>query len=85
MTTLGIWLSHSSAFAFIKLAAITSGDSMFQEDHKRLMSEARAISNAARAALWRALVTAREIEKLVGPCASKNEITRGNAKGSGSE
>jgi hypothetical protein len=46
---------------------------MFQEDHKRLMSEARAISNAARAALWRALVTAREIEKLVGPVRAKTK------------
>jgi hypothetical protein len=49
------------------------------------MSEARAISNAARAALWRALVTARQIEKLVSLRAGKNEITRGNAKVTGSE
>jgi predicted acetyltransferase len=58
---------------------------MFRKDHKRLMSEARAISNAARAALWRALVTARQIEKLVSLRAGKNEITRGNAKVTGSE
>jgi predicted acetyltransferase len=49
------------------------------------MSEARAISNAARAALWRALVTARQIEKLVSLRAGKNEIIRGNAKVTGSE
>jgi hypothetical protein len=61
------------------MTAITSGDAMFRKDHERLMSEARAISDAARAALWRALVTARQIEKLVRPRASKNEITRGNA------
>jgi hypothetical protein len=61
------------AFAIIKFAAIISGDSMFQEDHKRLMSEARAISSAARAALWRVLVTARQIEMLVRSC------SRGNA------
>ena len=52
---------------------------MFREDHERLMSEARAISNAARAALWRALVTAHQIEKLVRPRAGENEITPGDA------
>ena len=51
---------------------------MFRKDHERLMSEARAISNAARAALWRALVTARQIEGLVGHSARKNEITLGD-------
>jgi hypothetical protein len=48
---------------------------MFQETHERLMSEARAISNEARAALWRALVTARQIEKLVGHHVRRTEIT----------
>jgi hypothetical protein len=38
---------------------------MLREDHQRLMSEARATSNAARVGLCRALVTARQIEKLV--------------------
>ena len=52
---------------------------MFREDHERLMSEARAISNAARAALWRALVTAHQIEKLVRPRSDKNEISLGSA------
>jgi hypothetical protein len=44
---------------------------MFREDHERLMSEARATSNAARFALWRALVTARQIEKLVRSAPAK--------------
>jgi hypothetical protein len=52
---------------------------MFREDHERLMSEARAISNATRAALWRALVTAHQIEKLVRPRSDKNEISLGSA------
>jgi hypothetical protein len=52
---------------------------MFREDHDGLMSEARATSNVARAALWRALVTAHQIEKLVRARADENEITRGNA------
>ena len=52
---------------------------MFREDHQQLMSEARATSNAARVALWRALVTARQIEKLVRPRVRKIEITVGNA------
>jgi predicted acetyltransferase len=56
---------------------------MFQEDHKRLMSEARTISNAARAAIWRALVTARQIERLVSPRSRKIEIALVNAKAQG--
>jgi hypothetical protein len=54
---------------------------MFRKDHERLMSEARAISNAARAALWRALVTARQLEKLVAPRVRKIDITLGNECG----
>jgi hypothetical protein len=38
---------------------------MSHQNLERLMHEARAISNLARAATWRALVTARQIEKLV--------------------
>jgi predicted acetyltransferase len=43
---------------------------MSREDHERLMCEARAVSAAARVALWRAIATARQIEKLV---ASKSQ------------
>jgi hypothetical protein len=59
---------------FIKFVVLT-GDAMFREDHERLMSEARATSNAARAALWRALVTAHQIEKLAGHRVRRTEIT----------
>lgn len=44
-----------------------NGNAIFRKDHDQLMSEAREISNVARAALWRALVTARQIENLVRP------------------
>ena len=77
-TNLSIRLSHLAAFCSYN-SPYYNGDPMFRKDHERLMREARAISNAARAALWRALVTARQIEKLVRPRASKNEITRGDA------
>jgi hypothetical protein len=40
---------------------------MSQENLERLMHEARATSNLVRAATWRALVTAGQIEKLVRP------------------
>jgi hypothetical protein len=38
---------------------------MSRQTHERLMSEARAIIVLARAATWRASVTACQIEKLV--------------------
>jgi hypothetical protein len=85
-TNLSNGLSHSSAFCVHKIRRTYSGDAMFREDHERLMSEARATSKAVRAALWRTLVTARQIEKLVHPRARKIEITLGNATDSaGSE
>jgi hypothetical protein len=51
---------------------------MFRETHEQLMREARAISNEARAALWRALVTARQIENLVRPHARKIDTALGD-------
>jgi hypothetical protein len=44
---------------------------MFQEQHERLMRKAIAAGTAARAARWRALVIACQIEKLV---AAPNEM-----------
>jgi hypothetical protein len=51
---------------------------MSHETYERLLDEARATSNLARAATWRALVTAHQIEKLVRPRVRKIEITLGN-------
>jgi hypothetical protein len=62
-----------------------TGDDMSYQNLERLMREARATSDLARAATWRALVTARQIEKLVRPRSRKIEIALGNAKGTGSE
>ena len=62
-----------------RLDSFVSAVAVKRLTYERLMSEARPISTAARAALWRALVTARQIEKLVRPRTGENEITRGNA------
>jgi hypothetical protein len=51
---------------------------MYRDDHDRLMREAHVISNEARAALWRALVTARQIEILVRPRARTINSVPGN-------
>jgi hypothetical protein len=40
---------------------------MSHQQHERLIREAIAASTAARAARWRALVIACQIEKLIGP------------------
>ena len=52
---------------------------MSHDNHERLMREARAASNAAREALWRARVTADQIERLVRPRVRKIDITLGSA------